>query len=59
MESLRSQTGVALVTVILVGAALTVVATTGSFIAIREMRASSDDARGGQAVAYAEAGLER
>jgi hypothetical protein len=58
-KRLRDQSGVALVTVLFVGAALTAVATSSSFIAIRELRTSSEDWNGSRAVSYGEAGLQR
>lgn len=59
MARLAEERGVALVTVVLVAAALTAVATAGSFMAIRQLRASGADWRGAQAESYAEAGLEK
>ena len=59
MPRLAEERGVALVTVVLVAAALTAVATAGSFMAIRQLRASGADWRGAQAESYAEAGLEK
>ena len=59
LGALRNQSGVAMMTVILVAAALTAVATASSFIAIQGMRASSEDWRGTRAQSYAEAGLQR
>ena len=59
LRALRNERGIAMVTVLFVGAALTVVAAAASFMAIRQLRATSADASGAQAVAYGEAGLQR
>jgi hypothetical protein len=48
-----------MVTVILVGAALTVLASTAAFMAIQNLRASTDDRKAASALAYAEAGIDR
>jgi len=48
-----------MVTVLLVGAVLTVAATTASFVAIHDLRASTDDRKASSALAYAEAGIDR
>jgi hypothetical protein len=48
-----------MITVIFAGAALTVMATTAGIMAVRGLRSSTDSKIGSQAVAYAEAGLER
>lgn len=53
------EAGVAMVTVIFVGAALTVVGTSASVMALRGLKSSTDAKAGSQAVAHAEAGLER
>ena len=58
-SSFRSECGVAMVTVLLVGAVLTVVAATASFATIQELATSSDDSVSGQALAIAEAGVDR
>lgn len=52
------QRGIAMVTVLLVGAALTVVASTATFVTIEELRSGGDDRRAAQALAYAEAGID-
>ena len=54
-----NEKGVAMVTVLLVGAVLTVAATTASFVAIQDLRASTDDRKASSALAYAEAGIDR
>ena len=58
MRKLREQTGVALVTVLLVGASLTVITTAASFAAIQDMRQGTDDRTASQALAFAEAGVD-
>ena len=45
--------------VLFVGAILTVVSSTAAFLTIREFGANSDDRRGAQALAYAEAALDK
>jgi hypothetical protein len=59
MARLKDERGVAMMTVILVAAALTAVAVTSSFVGIQELRSSSEDWRGTRATSYAEAGLQR
>lgn len=59
MRKLRNQRGVAMVTVLFVGAALTAVASTATFVTIQEFRASSDDRRAAEALALAESGIDR
>lgn len=59
LSCLRDQRGVAMVTVMLVGAVLSAVATVAAFSTVQELRASGDDRRGSAALAYAEAGIER
>lgn len=59
LEALRNEAGVAMMTVILIAAALTVAATASSVIAIQGLRSSSEDWRGTRAQSYAEAGLQR
>lgn len=56
---LHDERGVAMTAVILIGAALTVTASAGSFVAIQELRASTDDRKAAGALAYAEAGLDQ
>jgi hypothetical protein len=51
--------GVAMITVILIGAALTVMATTASFIAVRDLRSGTSSSNSVKALGYAEAGLQR
>lgn len=59
MTRIRTQRGVAMVTVLFVAAVMTVVASTAGFITVQELRSSSEDRRGAQATAYAEAGIDR
>ncbi|MGH2693887.1 MAG: hypothetical protein ACRDJJ_03630 [Actinomycetota bacterium] len=59
MRSLRNQSGVAMVTVLFIGAALTVIASASAFVTFKELRAGADDRRAAQALAYAEAGIDR
>lgn len=51
--------GIALVTVIFIGAAMTAVASVASFATIREFQSGRDDRRAAGAHAYAEAGIDR
>lgn len=53
------ESGVAMITVLFVGAALTAVATAASFTTVRELQAGGDDRRASSAVAIAEAGIDR
>lgn len=55
----KDQQGVALVTVIFIGAALTAVASVGFFSTMREYEAARDDRRAAAAHGYAEAGIDR
>lgn len=59
MRKLGTQRGVAMVTVLLVGAALTVVGSTATFVTIRELRQGTADGKAAAALAYAEAGVDR
>ncbi|MDQ3957574.1 MAG: hypothetical protein M3273_04545 [Actinomycetota bacterium] len=59
LARLRDQRGVALITVLFIGAALTAVAATSSFVAVRELRSSTEDWSGSRAISYGEAGLQR
>ena len=56
---LRNERGVAMVTVLLVGAVLTVTASAASFGVIQDLRAGRDDQKATGALAYAEAGADR
>lgn len=59
MERLREQRGVAIITVLFVGAALTVLTTTAAFMSVRGLQSSTADGQSARAMAAAEAGLER
>ncbi|HYP22736.1 MAG TPA: hypothetical protein VEV43_04110 [Actinomycetota bacterium] len=59
LERLRCQRGVAMITVLFIGATLTVLTTTAAFVSVRGLRATAADARSARAMAAAEAGLER
>ncbi|HEX2296565.1 MAG TPA: pilus assembly PilX N-terminal domain-containing protein [Actinomycetota bacterium] len=59
MRRVAGERGVAMITVLLIGAVLTVVSTSAGFMAVRNLRATTSDGQGSKAVAYAEAGLER
>ena len=55
----RDERGVAMVTVLFVGAVLTAVATAASFVVVTELQSGSSDRRGTQALSFAEAGIDR
>jgi hypothetical protein len=59
LRRMRSECGVAMVTVILVGAALTVVSSTAAVITIQDFRSGADDRRATEALGYAESGVDR
>lgn len=59
MDRLRSQRGVAMITVLFVGATLTVLTTTAAFVSVRGLQSTSADSQSARAMAVAEAGLER
>ena len=59
LRTINNQRGVALVTVLFIGAALTGVTSVAAFTAIRDLRASSDERKGAVALAHAEAGIDR
>jgi hypothetical protein len=59
MKVLRDQRGVALATVIFMAAAMTVLASAGAVVTIREFRAGVDDRKATEALAYAESGVDR
>lgn len=59
MRRLQDQRGVAMVTVLLIGSALTAVTSVAAFATIREFRAGRDDRRATEAIAIAEAGIDR
>lgn len=55
----RAEAGVAMITVVLVGAVLSVVTTTAAFMSVRSLKATNDDAMSARALAAAEAGIDR
>lgn len=59
LGNLRSEAGVAMVTVLFIGAAMTAVTSVAAFATIREFRAGTDDRKAAQALSYAEAGVDR
>lgn len=58
-KRLQNERGVAMITVLLVGAVLTVTASAASFAVIQDLRAGRDDQKASGALAYAEAGADR
>ena len=54
-----SQRGVAMVTVLFLGAGMTVLASAAAFTTVREFRASNDDRKAAEAISIAEAGIDR
>lgn len=59
MQTLRDQRGVAMTTVLLVGAALTALTSVAAFTTVQELRAGSDDRKASEALSIAEAGVDR
>jgi len=59
LRRMRSECGVAMVTVILIGAGLTVVSSAAAVVTIQDFRSGSDDRRATEALGYAESGVER
>jgi Tfp pilus assembly protein PilX len=59
MRRLRNEAGVALITVLFIGAVMTVTVSTAAFVAVGEFRAANDDRGSSSALAYAEAGVDR
>ena len=59
LNRVKEETGIAMVIVLFVGAALTVVASTAAFVTIQDFRAGGDDRRAAEALSYAESGVER
>ncbi|MDQ4124773.1 MAG: hypothetical protein M3134_04115 [Actinomycetota bacterium] len=59
MQRLRCQRGVAMITVLFVGATLTVLTTTAAFVSVRGLQSTAADSKSARAMAAAEAGLER
>ena len=58
-ETVRDERGVALVTVLFVGAVMTVTVSAAAFIAVQEFRASNRDRGATSALALSEAGIDR
>lgn len=56
---LKSQTGVAMVTVLLIGAGMTAVVSGAALVSIRELNSGGQDQRGASALSVAEAGIDR
>jgi len=59
LRHFRNESGIAMVVVLFAAAVLTVVSSTAAFVAINEFRSAGSDQRGSQALAYAEAGIDR
>ena len=59
IRRLKDQRGVTMVTVLFVGAALTALTSTAMFVTIQEFRAGNDDKKAAEALAFAEAGIDR
>lgn len=55
----RSQSGVAMVTVLFVGSALTAVASMAAYTTIQELQAANDDRKAAASFSYAESGVDR
>ncbi|MDQ3986397.1 MAG: hypothetical protein M3280_07865 [Actinomycetota bacterium] len=56
---LRGEAGVAMITVMLVGATLTVLASAAALTTISELRSGTDDRKAAEALSFAEAGIDR
>ncbi len=59
LQQLRNEAGVAVTTVLLMGAALTALTSAAVFVTIQDYRAGTDDRKAAEALAYAEAGVDR
>src|SRR5918994_3207702 len=59
IRRLGDQRGVTMITVLFIGAALTALTSTAMFVTIQEFRAGTDDKKAAEALAYAEAGIDR
>ena len=59
VRSIRTDSGVAMVTVLLVGMVLTVVTSMAAFSTIQEIKAGTSDRKAAEALSYAEAGIDR
>jgi len=55
----RNEHGVAMPTVLFIGASLAVLASSATFVSIEELRTGTDDTKSAQSLAYAEAGVDR
>ena len=55
----QDERGIAMVTVLLIGAVLTAVTSAAAFTTVQQLQASGDDRRGAQSLAFAEAGIDR
>src|SRR5918997_4715156 len=58
-KRIRDDAGVAMTTVLLMGAALTALTSTAVFVTVQDFRAGTDDRKAAEALAYAEAGVDR
>ncbi len=54
-----NERGVAMTTVMLMGAALTALTSAAVFVTVQDYRAGTDDRKAAEALAYAEAGIDR
>jgi hypothetical protein len=59
MRRSRGEAGVAMITVILIGAVLAVMSTSAAFLAVRDFRSGTSSRNSVKALGYAEAGLQR
>ncbi|CAN5700591.1 hypothetical protein BH20ACT23_BH20ACT23_06640 [soil metagenome] len=59
LRRLRNERGVAMITVLFVGAGLTAVTSIAAFATVQEFRAGKDDRKASEALSYAEAGVDR
>ena len=59
MNRVANDRGVAVATVIFIGAALAVLTSTAVFVTVQDFRAGTDDRKATEALAYAEAGIDR
>ncbi|HEU4480268.1 MAG TPA: hypothetical protein VFS18_00155 [Actinomycetota bacterium] len=59
MRKLHDERGIAMVTVLLVAAAMTAIASLAAFAAVEEFRSATDDRKASAAVSYAESGIDR
>jgi hypothetical protein len=59
LDGMRTQAGIAMVTVLLVGAGMTAVVSGAAFVSIKELNSGGQDQRGASALSVAEAGVDR